>query len=923
MFLSKMKSFRFPIILFVFLVSFMSMTLLASAESAYISGQQVSFRGVTYTLAGVDKRDVATKNWLIYLPPNFVCGEDIIMDNPDTADVLGLWGSVVDAGKGNQIVGVDCNIVELNPNVEGTVVNITDSNACRDANGTWDGISCNFVATNPNTSSVGSAGLPQTASGASASCEDEGGEFSFILCPLLRGANEVVDYLDGRVRQALEVNPEYLQNQASGQTGSVELAWARIRNIAYVLLIPIMLVMVIGTALGFKFLDAYTVKRAMPRLIIAIIFIALSFDVARIMIEMTNAIGRGVGGLIAQPFGGADKLTLQNVFNASIGNDVAIATFGPLAAVALFGIGAVSIGILASYLGTAALALLIIFFILTVRELLIIFLVIMAPVAILSWIFPGNDKLWKLWWGTFSKLLLLYPIIVGLLMTGRGFAVLINNTAGAAGDGGVFIILIKLTAYIGPFFFIPKAFQYAGNAFSSIAGMVNDRSKGLFDRSRKYRSEKRKQLAHDAASGNRYKRAGETGIRARLNRAGEFAYQAKDPNAFSANPRKWRRNIAQGMNAHSGHEAQEFAQKDHDFAVIKGDDDMLWAARFKDESDIRAELIRQGGDRFTTDPAALDSAVASIVRAQKKVGFEAFNKARVEAQAATGTAYQYDYVDENGERHTGVDVAAMLNDINEAYGDDRAGAGAALARMRSASVQAGQVALGKAGYATMAAQMGRLYQAGSHGDRNNIIARDRREGLEAEASQIIYDDVLDSATPQEAMYGKPNSAAAIGQAHARRIQGLIDSMNNGTVIESLGRAANIDDVSAATAAAAGLYDAMGQAAPQNAAAFANELMGQQISGVTLTTEQMVYGQNGQPQIDVNGNVVKRTVTNPPPTTIRELIQQLPQSNESKEFLDRRKEYGVDALQGARAQQAAQQGIQPPGPPGAGTGTTSD
>ncbi len=288
------------------------------------------------------------------------------------------------------------------------------------------------------------------------------------------------------MRRALEVKPEYYEN------GSVKNAWARIRNVAYILLIPMMLVMVIGTALGFNFLDAYTVKRAMPRLVLATIFLALSYDVCRILIEVTNGVGRGVAGLIATPFGGTAGLTLQSIFEPSAGNDVVtIVGGGVLAGVAIAAIGVVSLGILASYLFTAAIALLLIFAILTVRELVIVFLIILGPLAILSWIFPGNDKMWKLWWGTFTKLLMMYPLIVGLLVTGRAFASIVNG-AGADGLEGVFVVLVKLTAYIGPFFFIPKAFTFAGSAFGNLAGMINDRGKGIFDRQRKWRGETRK-----------------------------------------------------------------------------------------------------------------------------------------------------------------------------------------------------------------------------------------------------------------------------------------------------------------------------------------------------------------------------------------------------------------------------------------------
>ena len=68
------------------------------------------------------------------------------------------------------------------------------------------------------------------------------------------------------------------------------------------------------------------------------------------------------------------------------------------------------------------------FFLLTLRQLLILVLVLFAPLAILSWIFPGNDKLWKLWWETFTKMLLAFPLIMLLIGGTRIVAYVISKS---------------------------------------------------------------------------------------------------------------------------------------------------------------------------------------------------------------------------------------------------------------------------------------------------------------------------------------------------------------------------------------------------------------------------------------------------------------------------------------------------------------
>lgn len=332
------------------------------------------------------------------------------------------------------------------------------------------------------------------------SCEESAGFFGIIVCPLLEGLDSGFSWLDDKIVSSLTVSEEYLTERCPGggnscqpseKKNAVRDAWSNIRNVAYILLIPVMLVMVIGTALGFGFVDAYTVKRAMPRLLIAIIFIALSYNICVIMVQVTNEVGRGTAGLIAQPFGGSQELTLRKIFASDTSSTLGVgagAAAGVTATGFLLGVGLWSvigsavISLLATFFIPIILILVVTYALLLIRQLLIITAIIFAPLAIISWIFPGNDKLWKLWWGTFSKMLYVFPVIMAFLMVGRGFASIVGGV-----DEGPTLTILKGIAFVGPYFFIPKAFALAGGALGNVAGMANDRSRGVFDKAKKKR----------------------------------------------------------------------------------------------------------------------------------------------------------------------------------------------------------------------------------------------------------------------------------------------------------------------------------------------------------------------------------------------------------------------------------------------------
>lgn len=333
-------------------------------------------------------------------------------------------------------------------------------------------------------------------SGSDPSCESEGGSFAWILCSGVSLIDGAVGVLDSAINDLL-----YVKYDKYTQSGGLELAWQRTRNLAYIILIPIMLIMIISTALGFRFVDAYTVKRALPRMLVAIIFIAVSWEVCRMIIEITNAAGRGMSGLIGSVINSdgltINTLTLKNIFSVGQGATVTALGLGGTI-IGGFGVYVISksvlfpyiLGIVFLFLISIFLALIVLFLVLGFRQMLIMGLVIVAPLAVLSWIFPGNDKLWKLWWNSFSKLLLLFPVIIILITTGKVFAYIVATSGGAdnalAGSGLVDFIL-KISAYFLPYFLIPATFKFAGGVFANVAGMANDRTKGLFDRNKNLR----------------------------------------------------------------------------------------------------------------------------------------------------------------------------------------------------------------------------------------------------------------------------------------------------------------------------------------------------------------------------------------------------------------------------------------------------
>jgi hypothetical protein len=365
---------------------------------------------------------------------------------------------------------------------------------------------------------VASGGTTGEAGAGDDTCESAGGVLGWIMCPVSDIMDGVVGWLDSTIQGLLVVNQDRY-----GSDGLFE-AWKQVRNIAYIILIPIMLVMVIGTALGFEIFSAYTVKRALPRMVIAVIFITLSWYICIFLIQFINVVGAGVLGIITTPFTRQEdaqiSLSLRGALEQadivqsggsavdSVSSGIGLAGIVAAGTFAAFASGLVTLGIIISTLFSAAIVLFFVFLLLIARQMLIILLLLAAPLAILAWIFPGNDKMWKLWWSSFSKLLLMFPLIMAILGVGRVFAFVVAESAGGDNENRIVTMLLIVAAYIIPFAAIPFTFKWVGGIFGTLSGMVNDKERGFLDKRKKARAETRARTRELAGQNRRFNPSG-------------------------------------------------------------------------------------------------------------------------------------------------------------------------------------------------------------------------------------------------------------------------------------------------------------------------------------------------------------------------------------------------------------------------------
>jgi hypothetical protein len=303
--------------------------------------------------------------------------------------------------------------------------------------------------------------------------------------------------------------------------------------------------------------DAYTIKKVMPKLVIAAILIQLSWEITTFALDLTANIAWGLQGLLYSPFGGRDAFQFQDLVGAT-GDAFGFTSFAVAGALAA-SFAAISVGFVFMLALSAFLGILIAFIMLAVRELVLIVLIVLSPVAFVAWILPNTEKIWKLWWESFSKLLLVYPLILLIIAAGQIFAKITIESQGRGGVSDVFIIGIAVLGFFGPYYLIPKTFQVAGSAFANITGMVNDKSRGVFDRLKKGRQQSAAKTFDKFKTGERFNRSN---VLARgVNRVGAGVGVGKKGNfGIGRKGEQARANLAQVTGARNAKENEQLQQ---------------------------------------------------------------------------------------------------------------------------------------------------------------------------------------------------------------------------------------------------------------------------------------------------------------------------------------------------------------------------
>lgn len=521
--------------------------------------------------------------------------------------------------------------------------------------------------------------------------------------------------------------------------------------------------------------DAYTVKKVLPRLAIAVILIQLSWFITTGAIFITNQIAFGIEGLMYGAFGGSANFGLDSLLAGSSSSSATT-----LGTTLLFSVVGVAFG--GGVLAIAAfivIAVVVAFLSLAVRRALLILLVLLSPIALVAWILPNTERFWKMWWDNFTKLLLMFPLIMSMIAAGRIFAFI----AGHDPNGDIVKTTIVLAGFFVPLLMIPKTFTLAGSAFAAMGGAIAQRGAGAQNWAQGMGKNRQKKKwanrGQQALGGKAFKGGRDGNIRDRLNTR---IQQAAHLNKAGLRPGQMRANIATAVGTTNRQIRDKQIMEDADYDAIKNNDSLnLAIAETQDAAQLRQRLMHEYAGQFTDAhgnvnqgalATAVEADVSRVERVRKKFGTNPLRQRAAIQAIAGGTA---------------VDTAGQAAHLMAGVSGGDAATMADLAQAtRDAAMGAGRVDTGGSSFGAM---YGAIRQAAFDPTYD-----------EAAATQEIHESVLNSqgagVLTHQSM--KPAAIEQLIPQIQSRLQAAVASGNMDAVDQELANIANIQDTLAGT-----------------------------------------------------------------------------------------------------------------------------
>ncbi len=317
------------------------------------------------------------------------------------------------------------------------------------------------------------------------------GAVGWFLCPFADLISLAADGSWALLNEKLQTdhqlfNLDDIKGQATYQ------GWLVIRNLSNILFVFAMMLIIFSQLTNYG-LSNYSVKKMLPKIIISIILVNLSFFIIQFLVDLSNISGDAVISLF--------DMQRDNILQG--GNRTgSLDTFGSVVVLITGGIGTAHLaGITGEGFLSLVLPIIISFIlivvstliILLVRQSLVVLLTIMSPLFLTLMVFSKGEQAYKLWKKTLLACLMLYPSLAALFGAGK----IISDILGE--QEGLIVGLLSLFIKVAPLIMLPSLVQkmmasvpMIGNKLNNLMGKMRSGGVGLSKKTALYQNSAKK-----------------------------------------------------------------------------------------------------------------------------------------------------------------------------------------------------------------------------------------------------------------------------------------------------------------------------------------------------------------------------------------------------------------------------------------------
>ncbi len=289
-------------------------------------------------------------------------------------------------------------------------------------------------------------------------CTEEAGNLGWIICPSTGVIAKITDQLYNLISDFLVVEPLTMDG-----TSPIYQVWKYARSLTNIVFV-IFLVIIIYSQLTGLGLNNYSVKRTLPRLIITVILVNLSFLICSLAVDVSNILGASLRNTFVSI---QESLITSGVDLASANISIssvltAVVSGGTIAGFVISATGA-SFWMLVPLLVSGLIAVATGLITVATRQAVIALLIMIAPLAFVLYLLPNTEKWFTQWKNLLTRMLVFFPMFSLLFGASQ-----LTGLALIASASNSFGIILGVAVQILPLFLSWSLMKMSGTFLSTI-----------------------------------------------------------------------------------------------------------------------------------------------------------------------------------------------------------------------------------------------------------------------------------------------------------------------------------------------------------------------------------------------------------------------------------------------------------------------